>query len=176
MSGALFPPCCLIWGQVMVEVMKIMTTSSKGPLQALLQSMPQMLQQATTNPHLCFRLLDTPGQVWISLLWCHCSFLLGPGAHKLFFVSSMSLLPQSCVSSYSSMARLVGTSSKRAYAIPKSTIPRAPAPAAVQWWPLPPQKILKHSSGSISVWSLGPGVHKVCLSSLSISGWHGVWF
>ena len=80
MSGALFPPCCSLWGQVMVEVMKIMATSSKGPLQALLQSMPQMLQQATTNPHLRFRLLETPGQVWISLLWGHCSFLLGPGA------------------------------------------------------------------------------------------------
>ena len=30
-------------------------------------------------PCLCFRLLDTPGQVWVSLLWGHCSFLLGPG-------------------------------------------------------------------------------------------------
>ena len=27
-------------------------------------------------------LLDTHGQVWVSLLWGHCSFLLGPGAHK----------------------------------------------------------------------------------------------
>ena len=38
--------------------------------------MPPTLQQATTNPCLCWRLLDTPGQVWVSLLWGHCSFLL----------------------------------------------------------------------------------------------------
>ena len=35
------------------------------------------LQQATTDPRLCWRLLDTPGQVWVSLSWGHCSFLLG---------------------------------------------------------------------------------------------------
>ena len=29
MVGAVFPPCCLTWGQTMVEVMKIMATSFK---------------------------------------------------------------------------------------------------------------------------------------------------
>ena len=29
MGGAVFPPCCLTWGQTMVEVMKIMVTSFK---------------------------------------------------------------------------------------------------------------------------------------------------
>ena len=38
---------------------------------------------------------------------------------------------QSCVSSGSSMVRLMATSSKRAYAIPRSAAPRAPVPAAV---------------------------------------------
>ena len=37
------------------------------------------------------RLLDAHGQVWVSLLWGHCSFLLGPGAHKVLFVPSKSL-------------------------------------------------------------------------------------
>ena len=32
----------------------------------------------------------------------------------------------------------------------------------------------KHSSGSVSVGSLGLGVHKVCLSLLSVSGGYGV--
>ena len=32
----------------------------------------------------------------------------------------------------------------------------------------------KHSSVSVSMGSLGPGAHKVCLSSLSISGGYGV--
>ena len=44
------------------------------------------LQQATTNPHLCKRFLDTHRQVCVNLLWGHCSFLLGPGMHKVFFV------------------------------------------------------------------------------------------
>ena len=37
------------------------------------------LQQATEDPHLCRRLLDTHRQVWVSLLWGCCSFLPGPG-------------------------------------------------------------------------------------------------
>ena len=57
------------------------------------------LQQATADPRLCQRLLDTHRDVWVSLLWGHCSFLLGPGAHKVLFVPSKSLFPQSCVSS-----------------------------------------------------------------------------
>ena len=38
----------------------------------------------------------------------------------------------------------------------------------------PPQEMLKHSSVSFSVASLGPGAHKVCLSLLSISVGNGV--
>ena len=107
----------------MVEVMKIIMTSFKRSHDALLHSVPPTLQQAAPDPRLCRRLLDTPRQVWVRLLWSHCAFLLGPGAQK-------SLFPQSCVSSGSSMVGLMVTSSKRAYAIPTSTAPRAPAPAA----------------------------------------------
>ena len=89
--------------------------------------MSPTLQQATTDPRLCQRLLDTLGQVWVSLLWDHCSFLLGPGVHKLWFVPSK----RPVLSSGGSMVGLMVTSSKRAYAIPRSTAPRAPAPAAV---------------------------------------------
>ena len=117
----------------MVEVMKIMKERppSKSPMHALLCSVPPTLQQATADPRLCRRLLDTHGQVWVSLLWGHCSFLLGPGAHKVLFVPSKSLFPQCCVSSGDSIVGLTATYSKRAYAIPRSTAPRAPAPAAV---------------------------------------------
>ena len=41
-------------------------------------------------------LLENPGhswQVWVSLLWGHCFFLLGPGAHKILFVPTKSLFP-----------------------------------------------------------------------------------
>ena len=36
------------------------------------------------------------------------------------------------------------------------------------------KEMLRHSSISVSVGSLGPGAHKVCLSPLSISGGYGV--
>ena len=68
-------------------------------LHKLLHSVPPTLLQAPTNLHLRQRLLDTPGEVWVSLLCGHCSFLLGPGEHKFLFVPSKSLFPQSCVSS-----------------------------------------------------------------------------
>ena len=96
------------------------------------------------------------------------------GAHNVLFVLSKSLFPQSCVSSCGSVVGLMATSSKRVYAIPRSAAPRAPAPAAGCCWPITPQETLKHSSGSVSVGSLGLGVHKVCLSPLSISGSYGV--
>ena len=67
------------------------------------------------------------------------------------------------------MVGLMVTSCKRAYAITRSTAPRVPTPAAVHCWPILPQERLKHSSVSVSVESLGPGVHKVCLS-------HFRWF
>ena len=72
-------------------------------LWALTVAVPATLHQATTDPHLLWRLLDTHGQVWVSLSWRHCSFLPGPGAHKVLFVYAKSLFPQSCVSSGGSM-------------------------------------------------------------------------
>ena len=43
----------------------------------LLHSVPPTLQQATANPHLCRRLLDTCRQVWVSLL-CVCGGVTAP--------------------------------------------------------------------------------------------------
>ena len=128
MGGAVFPPCCLTWGQTMAEVMKLMVTSFKRSHACTATLSPPTLQQATTDPHLHWRLLDTHGQVWVSLFGGHCSFLLGPSVHKVLFVPSKSLFPQSCVSTGGSMVGLIATSSKRAYAIPRSAAPRAPAP------------------------------------------------
>ena len=104
----------------MVEVTKIMATAFKrSPARTDTLSAPT-LKQATTNPRLCWGLLDTPRQVWVSPLWGHSSFLLGPGAHKVLFVPSKILFPQSCVSSGGSVVGLMATSSKRAYVIPRS--------------------------------------------------------
>ena len=111
--------------------------------------MPLTLQQAATNPCLCLRLLDPHGPVWVSLLWGHCSFLV-----YISVCASKSLFPQPCVSSGGSMVGLMVTSSKRAYARPRSAAPRAPAPVAGHCWPIPLQETLRHSSVSVSVGSL----------------------
>ena len=50
----------------MVEIMKIMVPSSKRSHDALLHSMPLTLQQATVDPRLHWRFLDTHGRVWVS--------------------------------------------------------------------------------------------------------------
>ena len=68
-------------------------------MHTLLHSVSPTLQLATTDPHLLQRLLDTHRKVWVSLLWGHCVFLLGSGVHKVLFVPSKSLFPQSCGSS-----------------------------------------------------------------------------
>ena len=59
---------------------------------ALLHSLPPALQQATADPRLHRRLLDTPRQVWVSLLWGHCSFSWVL-VHEVLFVPSRSLFP-----------------------------------------------------------------------------------
>ena len=143
-------------------------------MHALLHSGLPTLQQATANP--C--LWETPGHSWASLGQSLVgSLLLSPGSWCI--EGSVCALPESISPVLYKFSWLYGglmaTSSKRAYAIPRSTAPRAPAPTAVHCWPIPPQQTPKHSSVSASMGSLGPGAHKVCLSSLSISGGYGVW-
>ena len=75
------------------------TYASTMWLPGLLKSVPLTLQHVTVEPCFHQRLLDTHRQLWLHLLWGHCSFLLGPGVHKILFVPSKSLFPQSCVSS-----------------------------------------------------------------------------
>ena len=116
------------------------------------------LQQATTHPHPHQRLLDTHRQVWVSLLWGHCSFLLGPGVHRLLFVPSKSLFPQSYVCSGGSMVGLTATSSKGGLCHLRSTAARVPALVAGHCWPIPPQETLKHILAQ-SLWNLWVLVH-----------------
>ena len=81
-----------------MEVMKIM--SFKMSHDTLLHVMPPTLQQAIADP--CLH----PGHSRASLgqsLVGSLFFLLGPGAHKVLFVPSKSLFPQSFVSSGGSM-------------------------------------------------------------------------
>ena len=155
MGGAVFLPCSLTWGQTIVEVMKIMVTSFKRShscTAALNALNPDSGHYQSRSP------LDTRRQVWVILFWGHWSFFLGPGAHKVFFVPSKGLFPQFCVSSGSSMVGLMVISSKRAYAIPKSAAVRAPAPAAVHWWPVLLQETLQTQSSCINA-TFSPKYH-----------------
>ena len=114
---------------------------------------------------------DTQTLFWLSLCGVSGSWCTQDSVCAL-----QGLFSQSCVSSGGSMVGLMATSSKRAYAIPRSAEPRAPAPLAGHCWFILPQETLIHSSGSVSVGCLGLGVHRVCLSPLSVSGAYGVWF
>ena len=88
--------------------------------------------------------------------------------HKILFVPSKKLFLQSCVGSGGSVVGLIVAFSKRAYAIPRSTAPRAPAPVAVHCPPILLQETLRHNSGLVSVGSLGPGAHKNLVCTLSV--------
>ena len=60
------------------------------------------------------------------------SLFLSPGSWCTRFCCALQeSISQSCVSSGSSMVGLMVTSSKRAYAIPRSAAPRTPTPVAV---------------------------------------------
>ena len=78
--------------------MKIMATSFKRTCACTVVFSAPTLQQATVDPCLCQRLLDTRRQVWLNLLWGHFFFLLAADVHKVLFVPSKSLFPWSCVS------------------------------------------------------------------------------
>ena len=141
----------------MVEVMKIMVTSFKRSCACTAALSAPDPAPGHCQHGLHWRLLDTHGHVGVSLLLGHCSCLLGPSAHKVLFLPSKSLLPQSCVGSGGSVVGLMATSSKKAYDIPRSAVLRTLVPAAGHCLPVPPQKTLKGRSGSVSVRS--PGGH-----------------
>ena len=65
-------------------------------MHGLPHSVSPTLQQTTADLCLCQRLLDTHRQVWVSLLWGHCSFLLGPGVQG-FVCALQESVSQSCV-------------------------------------------------------------------------------
>ena len=82
------------------------------------------------HTRLCRRLLGTPGQAWVTLG----SLLLSPRSWRPRFCCALQeAVSQSCVSYGGSMMGLLATSSKRAYATPRSAAPRASA--KVHCWP-----------------------------------------
>ena len=79
------------------------------------------------HPCLCWRLLDTPRQVWVSLFWDHCSFSLDPSWCTQDSVCALQeSISQACVGSGSSVVGLTATSSKRAIPCPSLLHPGPP--------------------------------------------------
>ena len=84
MSGAVFPPWTLAWGQTMVGVM-IRLLKDFWHHAAARWTVAVSAPEPTAGhcwPTPPLRLPDTHRQVWLSLLWDHCSILLGPDAHR----------------------------------------------------------------------------------------------
>ena len=69
MHKVVFPPCCLTWGQTMVQLMKIMVTSLKISHACTVALSAPKPTASHRWPSLCWRLLDTHGQVWVTLFW-----------------------------------------------------------------------------------------------------------
>ena len=174
MGGAVFPSCCLTWGQTMMDVMMIMATFFKRPRACIA---PLGAPDSAGGHRWPTPPPETPGHSRASLGQSFVeSLLLSPGsccAQSLICALQESVSPVLC-NFWWLCGGVNGDLLRRAYAIRRSAAPRAPAPAAGRCWPIPPQDTLKHSSGSVSVGSLGLGVHKVCLSPLSISGSYGI--
>ena len=91
MGGAVLPLYSLASGQTIIGVIETPPRGLMLSLPGLLLPVPLTPQQSTMDPHICQRLPNTHRQVWLSLLWGHCSFLLGPGAHRVLLVPSRSL-------------------------------------------------------------------------------------
>ena len=112
----------------MMEVKKIMQTPSKGCKHALLESVPQILKQATTNPHLPQTILDTHEQVWVNFVFGHCFFPLCPGVHKVL-VPPEPMSPVLC-KFWQECDEVNGDLLPEGLCIRRSAASRAPAPVA----------------------------------------------
>ena len=135
--------------------------------------MPPILQQATTNPHVCWRLLDTTGRSGSASCWL---LLLPPGpwcAQGFVCALQASLSPVLCKFCLL-YGGLMVTSSKRVMPYPGLLHPE---PLPLQQSTAAPHLCRRHSNTVLapSLWgSLGPDAHNVCLRPLSISGGYGV--
>ena len=124
----------LIWGQTTVEVMKIMKIMVTSFKRSHEYTATLTSPNSAAGHHQPVPPLETSGHSRASLGQSLVgSLLLSPGSRctQGSVCALQESISQSCVSSGSSMVGLMVASSKRAYAIPRSAAPRAPAPVAV---------------------------------------------
>ena len=151
MGGAVFPPCCFTWGRTMVEVRNIMLTSFK-------MSHAGTAALSAPNPaagyHCPMLLLETAGHSQASQGPCLMgSLLLSPGSwytQGFVCVLQESVSPVLC-KFWQLCGGVNGDLFQKGLCHIQIYCTRAPDPAAVHSWPVPPLETLKHSSGSVSV-------------------------
>ena len=119
MGVAVFSPCCLSWGQTMVEVMKTVVTSfSSSHACTTTLSAPSR----AAGHHWPTPLPETPGRSRASLGQLLVgSLLLSPGfwCTRFCLCPPRVRFPSPVLSSGSSVVGFMATSSKRAHAIPR---------------------------------------------------------
>ena len=154
--------------ETMMEVMKIKVPPSKDPMHTSLQSLPPAPQQATLDSRLHRRVLDTPSKsgsvscgVTAPFSWVlvHTSFCLYPP--RVYFLVLCKF--------WQLYSGFNGNLLQEGLCNTKVCCTQSPCPSGS---PLLTQTFTgdAQSSVSVSLGFLGPGVHKVYLSPLSISG------
>ena len=161
MNGAVFPLCCLTWGQTVVEVLEIMVTSFKmSSASTAALSVPDPIAGHCWHTPLP----ETPGHPCTSLgQSLEGSLLLFPASWcTQSFVCALqeSVSPVLC-KFWQLYGGVNGDLLQEGYAIPRSTASRVHAPAASHGWPVPPQETLRHSTAGLAQSLCYPGVHRV---------------
>ena len=141
-------------------------------MHTLLYSVPSNVLQARPT-HTSMRLLEAHGQVWVSLFWGHYSF-----SWVLVCTRFCLCPPRVCFPVPCKFWHLYGGDNgdllqeslchNQIYCI------ESPCPFSRPLLTRTSSGDTQIQSISVSVGSLGPGAHKVCLSTLSMSGRHGV--
>ena len=141
MNGAVFPPCCLSWGPIMLQVMKIMVTSFK-------RSHEHTAALSAPGPaaghHWPTPLPETPGHSWASLGHSVGSLLLTVGS---LLLTCGSWCVQGFVCAFQESVSPVLCKFWHLYGGPCGQ---------GHCWPVPLQGTLKHSKAGLaqSLWGL----------------------
>ena len=161
--------CFFTWDQTMVEVTKIMATSFKRShacTAELRAPSPTAGHYQSTPPP------ETPGHSFTGKSGSVSGGVTTPFSWVLVGTRFCLCPPRVCfpnpVNILSALYGVNGDLLHEGLCHTQVCCPIVPAPAAGHCWPVLSQETLKHSSGSVSVGSLGPGMHKVCLSPLTI--------
>ena len=170
MGGAVCP-YCLTWGQITVEVMQITATSFKRShacTAALSNPNPAAGHCQPTSPQ------ETLGHSRTSLGQSLVgSLLLSPGSWcTQAFVCA---LQESVSLVLCKFWRLCGGINGDLLQVGLRPGLLHPEPLPLQQSTADPDLCRRHSN-TVLAQSLGPGAHRVCLSTPSVSGGYGVWF